>query len=259
MSCETGLWLGIFSSQNIPCCPSEWRLPLPGIPTCVAATPFVRQAYAPRPPRTFPVCGPRAFVRACSRRAWRAVCSPGPCPRPESPASHSLQRGDLQAARGAHGRSWTHRPAPRGGLGGAGAWPRVRTARCLPARAARRAPGPWRSGGRCGGGDEVSADRGGGRTCRSRPRPRPPLFPVVRPGTPPALGHGCERLGRADRGAGPGRFVLGARGGRPPPAGGTDRPHLHGDCGGQGLPTRTRPPKVAVERKDGPDHSAEEP
>lgn len=169
------------------------------------------------PPRTFPVCGPRAFVRACSRRARRAACIPGPCPRPESPSSCSVEYEGLQAARGAHGRSWTHRPVPRGGLGGAGAWPRVRTARSLPARAAGWAPGPWRSGGRCGGGDEVSAGRGGGRTCRSRPRPRPPLFPAVWPGTPPAP------AAVASAWAGPTGALCSRGAGREAASGGTDR------------------------------------
>ncbi|XP_035298445.1 nanos homolog 3 isoform X2 [Cricetulus griseus] len=116
--CETGLWLGIVSSKNIPCCPSKWCLPLPGIPTCVAATPFVRQAgVRPKAPAHLPCLWPACLCARVLPPRLEGCMKPGPCPRPEFPASRSLERGGLQAARGAHGRSWTHRPAPRGASG----------------------------------------------------------------------------------------------------------------------------------------------
>lgn len=90
------------------------------------------------PPRTFSVCGPRAFVRACSRRAWRAACSPGPCPRPESPASRSLQRGGFA---GGPGRARPQLDPPAGAARGPRGRGRVAAGsnRSVPSRAGGRA------------------------------------------------------------------------------------------------------------------------
>lgn len=258
--CEPGLWLGIFCSKNIPCCPSKRRLPLPGVPTCVAATPFVRRVYAPRPPAHLP-CLSVARVPLCARApaapgGLRAAQVPARAPSPPRAAAWSAR------ACSGPGRAQPQLDPPAGAARGPRGRGRVAAGsnRSVPYRSV-----PSRAGGRVGSG--TPAER---RALRRRRRGergpgRGAHLPVtataeasIVPGRA-ARDAACTRPRPRAPGPGrPGRFVLGARGGRPPPAWGTERGCTE-IAGGQGLPTGSHPPKVAAERKDGPDHSAEEP
>ncbi|XP_033051792.1 nanos homolog 3 isoform X2 [Trachypithecus francoisi] len=211
-------------------CVSCMCLVPPGVPLCVAgfydhpvrpgtparpATPSLG-CVSHSPLHTVPcVCGPRAFVRACSPPApLRSACVWVPaCARPRLRVPDSPARAPGAAScrptgiprvrpgapggrpRGAHCRGWTHRPTRR-----------------------------WEEGGGGGGGERghvTETDRRAGG--RRRPRVRAGAGAPPPPPPPPAHGLGSPRPARSRRNAisragasGPGGFsgrVLERRGG----------------------------------------------